>query len=331
MFWDEQNPFRNTDNDPDPVPLVVAVENCLVKVDFAFELQLDRVRRLFIRSKSRNLTDLLDPLNIKSLPFNGELARYLQTCDRDIILSSRLPEDYTREIARFLQVGSRLGGDEWSTDNAPEVQPLVGYNFSRTPFDYVGHSKGDLTIWKDARRKFAVWPSQPVWEQLLTLDPDSIKIARNKGQLRFWLRLINVKDLPWLITGPLMFVGLGYGLVNSTLISLSLFLTSISASILFDVLHLQADRLDPLRAMRPIASGMLGSKPAAAVAIVFAGLATLVGAAVNLWLVIPTLGLLLAITPLGPFRYKFTRTRKRRVILVMAISIYAVLVSPLIA
>lgn len=291
-------------------PLCVDLDGTLVKsdtlVDSLFVLARTRPFRLFalpaqlLRGKAafKAYVSQQVTLDVAHLPYNGKLLQFLieeRDRGRTLYLATGADERLAQRVADHLGIFQGVLASDGAT-NLTGNHKLDGLrrHLGAEEFDYVGNDAPDLPLLAHAAEPLLANPSARLCRKLRARG---IHPARSFDERGHWLGSFvkAVRPRQWtknlLIFLPLL--PAGRLTLDRLLIALPAFccfcLAASAAYILNDLLHLEADRRDPQKRLRPFAAGDLQ----AATGLIAAALFLLPALAGALWLPIGFLGWLL--------------------------------------
>ncbi len=303
------------------VPLFVDVDGTLTRADISIESFVAYARQGFShmlrlllwlvsgRALAKTMVARERRIEAARLPYRQEvldLIRAAQAEGRPIILASASHWSNIRRIARHLGldeaiIGTRGRANRKSGAKLAAIRGAIGDGAS---FDYIGDSRADICLWKEARQGWTVG-----------FHPTGLPVRQLAGQEKkrpLWRAVLKAMRLhQWTKNGLVLVPALTSGMflvpaVAGKALAAMLCMSLIASSIYLvnDILDVEADRAHKTKYKRPIASGDL-SIPAAVLLSLALGLAGLVGG----WLVagIPLLVALVAyvvLTTAYSFRVK---------------------------
>jgi 4-hydroxybenzoate polyprenyltransferase len=300
-------------------PLCVDLDGTLVKSDtlmdglclFAqrFPLEIWRVPLWLAGGRARLKSEIsgriaLDPAR---LPYNAPLLQYLQEQrreGRELVLATGADSDIAKRIAGHLGIFDGVVASD-ATTNLTRTKKLARLKDRFGAFDYIGNSRADLPLLKNARVAMVANPS---FGLKLGLRVNGIQVAGRFRDRRPWPRtfLKAVRIHQWakniLLFAPLL---LSHRVTpaSASAAILAFFCFSFMASanyLLNDMLDVENDRRHSTKRLRPFAAGDLSI--AGGVAMV----AVLVVAALAILPVLPSgFGLWLALYIAGSLSYSF--------------------------
>lgn len=251
-----------------PRPLVVDLDGTLIKADLTFE----RLRKAALSPRSyKGLVDPLPPnklalklrleeshdLSAASLPVNGDVLDLISRRHSEggeIHLVSGSPQKSVEALsAMFPQISSATGSRDGV--NLTGSQKLT-YLRNRFPdgFDYVGDSKADIKIWREAAGAFTVTRKFKNHATVLGVsNPLShlIRLLRPKH----WVKNLLVFLPAFLESGRLDSQLASNWFLDSLFAFIVLSMAASATYILNDIIDLDRDRLHESKRHRPIASG----------------------------------------------------------------------------
>lgn len=255
------------------VPLCVDLDGTLVKTDTLYEAVLALLRRNLLyllvlpfwllrgRAYLKGRIAVLVTLDAGTLPYNEALVvllREQRASGRRLVLASAADAAIAHRIAAHVDCFHEViatGGDT-NLKGRAKLEALE-QRFGRRGFDYVGDSPVDVPIWEGARRGLVAAPSGQILEYPAGLQART-SIAR---RLRLFARATRV---PQWVKNLLLFVPVITAhklsfpiLANAAWAFLAFSLCASANYILNDLMDLTADRLHPVKRLRPFASGNL--------------------------------------------------------------------------
>lgn len=277
-------------------PLIVDLDGTLIRTDLLHESALKLARQQpasllswpgwLARGKAflkRQIADRVS-LDWTSLPYNEELLARLrqEKGQRRLVLCTASDQRYAQAVADHLQLFDEVLGSDGQTNLSAtrKAQRLVE-RFGAKGFDYVGNSRDDLPVWRQARHALVVNAPAAVARQARAQAEVVHEQAAPDGGWRTWLRALRAHQ--WL-KNLLIFLPLAgsFQLNNPALLGASLLafvafsLCASSVYLLNDLMDLENDRVHPRKRLRPFASGALSSvKGLVASALLLAGAAAL--------------------------------------------------------
>lgn len=305
-------------------PLVVDMDGSLLATDFLVEGYLrlalrqpgNALKALHIltrhgRLEFKHFIAQTSPVDPTRLPLRREVLKLIEDYKRaghSVILASASPESAVRKLGEHLGnfdaiIGSRdrnLKG----LNKLSEVQQLCPEGF-----DYVGDSRADVPLWRDAKRAYVVGSPSLVRESL-SVNRNTEWVTSSRTGLQTWLKALRVHH--WvknvlIFAAPMAAHRLGSPevLVNSLLMFLAFSLTASAVYIGNDLSDLDNDRIHPRKRNRPIASGALSiSKAVIAMVMLATGALTLTGLTTSPMVTLTFLGIYILTNILYSIRFK---------------------------
>jgi 4-hydroxybenzoate polyprenyltransferase/phosphoserine phosphatase len=263
---------------PAAPPLVVDLDETLVKTDLLVESVVTLLRRnplylamvpLWLLKGTANLKHEVGrrvTLDVSLLPYQSRLVDYLKSQHekgRRLVLATGADELLARQVADHLQLFDMV----ISTNGIQNLSPRrkrdrLVERFGEQGFDYAGNERGDLIVWRSARKAIVVRPklgarraAERVARVDEVFDDDREPLLSYLRALRLhqWLKNLLV-FVPLLaahrvtelaLTGRALLAFLAFGLCAS------------SGYLLNDLVDLPSDRRHPRKRRRPFASGEL--------------------------------------------------------------------------
>jgi len=268
--------FKDSSND-DKVPLFVDLDGSLLLTDSLYESLFIFLKknflniflipfwlfrgRAFLKYKlSENVT-----LNPVLLPFNVEVLRFLRTqSKRDVFLCTAANERIANIIADYLGGFAGVIASK-KDDNLKGRRKLDEIKSKAKSFDYIGDSRADVVIFKEARKSFLV-ASPGKFADFVAKN--SSLIYRFDGY-NFKLKnlLILFRWHQWsknlLLFMPVFGAHRFFDLVIDIKVGLAFIAFSLCCSSIYvinDILDLDNDRAHEVKKLRPLASGVLSLK-----------------------------------------------------------------------
>jgi 4-hydroxybenzoate polyprenyltransferase len=261
-----------------PVPLVVALEGCLVATDLLIEclfllakekpLEVFRLPWWLAQGRAQFKQHLAREVapDVHTLPYHRDLLAYLEVekrSGRRLVLASAMDEAVAHLVAREIGLFDVVLASDGTTDLSGErMRKRLVTEFGAEGFDYAGHSRRDRAIWGAARKAVLVRPSP----QLRTIAAKTSKIERVFGEDRpglgvyphalrvdHWVKNVLV-FVPLLVAHRLYDIGL---LAHALVASAAFSLCASSVYLLNDMMDLAHDRAHPHKKHRMLASGQL--------------------------------------------------------------------------
>jgi 4-hydroxybenzoate polyprenyltransferase len=261
-----------------PVPLVVALEGCLVSTDLLIEclfllakdkpLEVLRLPWWLARGRAQfkqNLARKVSP-DVHTLPYRRDLLAYLEAekrAGRRLILATAMDEAVAHLVAREIGLFDAVLASDGTTDLAGEqMRKRLVAEFGMGGFDYAGHSRGDRAIWRAARRVILVWPSRQLRnaaakaseiERVFGEDRPGPEVYRHALRVDHWVKNV-LLFVPLLVAHRLYDGGL---LAHALVAAIAFSLCASSVYLINDLMDLAHDRAHPHKKHRMLASGRL--------------------------------------------------------------------------
>ncbi len=263
-----------------PDILVVDLDHTLLKTDLLLEqvlalirtrpLELFRALLVLVRSGGnraafKQAVARSASVDAAYLPYREPVLALIDTERRaggKVVLASASQLTPVTRIARHLsRFDHVLGSSEVNLKGRAKLEAIRGL-LGQSPFTYVGDSAADRAIWAESRRAVAVNPGRRLLSWLrargipvTVLEDDEPLVAALFRQLRArqWVR--NLLVLVPLLAAHRVFSAAAWG--ASALAFLSFSCLASAGYSLNDMTDLDADRRDPSKAARPLASGAI--------------------------------------------------------------------------
>ena len=257
-------------------PLCVDLDGTLVKSDtlidglcqFArrFPLEIWRIPIWLAGGRARLKSEIsrriaLDPAR---LPYNAPLLQYLRAQrheGRQLVLATGADHDIARRIAGHLSIFDEVVASDAGT-NLTRTRKLTRLRDQFGAFDYVGNSRADLPLLKNARAAMVANPSIGL---KLGLRLGGIRVTGTFADRRPWLRtgLRAIRIHQWaknvLLFAPLLMSHRGApASATAAIMAFCCFSFMASANYLLnDMLDVENDRRHARKRLRPFAAGDL--------------------------------------------------------------------------
>lgn len=262
-------------------PLCVDCDGTLIHTDLFYESFLLLLKANFLRAllvpvwllfsgKARTKLRIARMVQIdaSTLPYCKEVLDYIgseKARGRQIVLvtasAQPLAESIAAHLACFDQVLATNEIDGVNLSGEAKAGKLA-HAFGKHQFEYLGNSRDDYPVWREAKTISIANASRPVRQVAQTLGPIKFATERKSStraaivkamRLHQWLKNL-------LLFAPLVAahqVGNPALLGNAVLGYLAFGLCASSVYILNDMLDIQADRAHPRKKNRPFAAGSL--------------------------------------------------------------------------
>ncbi len=262
--------------DKSDIPLVVDLDGTLIHSDLLIESALQLLHKkpwmLFsllywlLQGKAclKRMIANRVRLDAETLPYNTKLCEWLrqQRGTRRLILSTASDALLVSTVAEHTALFDEVITSDGITNNAGKKKASTLLSrFGAGGFDYVGNTKQDLPVWRQARHAIVVGNSRRLVKQASAVSTVTATFPVANSSPRVWGRALRLHQ--W-IKNLLIFIPLlAAHLVDSTALlhSLSAFLIfglcASSVYLLNDLLDLQADRRHHTKRHRPFAAGAL--------------------------------------------------------------------------
>jgi len=259
-------------------PLVVDLDDCLVRTDLLVEAILTLIKRKpltalwmplwLLRGRAALKRELANhvTLEIGLLPWREELCDWLageHKHGRRLVLASASDEKFAGEVAAHLGIFEKVIGSDGATNlKGVAKRDRLVQEFGDKGFDYAGNAKCDLPVWSSARAAVVVSRSRSLQAgaaRRTTVDRVIETQSRTRlpavGAMRthHWLKNVLV-FIPLLAAQRLN----EFDAVASSLVAFGSFCLLASGLYIFnDLFDLNADRRHPRKKYRPIPAGDL--------------------------------------------------------------------------
>jgi 4-hydroxybenzoate polyprenyltransferase len=259
-------------------PLVVDLDDCLVRTDLLVEAMLTLIKRKplaalcmplwLLRGRAVLKREVANhvTLEIGLLPWREELCEWLaeeHKRGRRLILASASDEKFAGEVAAHLGLFEKVIGSDGVTNlKAAAKRDRLVQEFGKKGFDYAGNAKCDLPVWSSARAAIVVSPSRRLHAGAArrttvarVIETPSRTRLPTVGAMRthHWLKNLLV-FVPLLAAQRLN----EFDTVANSAVAFGSFCLLASGLYIFnDLFDLNADRRHPRKRYRPIPAGDL--------------------------------------------------------------------------
>lgn len=262
----------------DSVPLVVDLDGTLLRSDALLESFFSAIRAhplvllsapfWLLKGIARLKQKLAEAalMDVHTLPLNLDLLQFLHEQKRQgrrLILATGADQGIASAVAQHCGLfESVIASDGVSNLRGCHKRERLVATWGERGFDYIGNSAQDLPVWSSARRALLVNPSDRLRSAAASVAPVEHIIFKPGPGLGTYASAIRVQHwLKNLLVGvPLLADHKLHDphMLVSTLIAMCCFSLAASGVYLFnDLLDLGADRKDPCKKERALASGDL--------------------------------------------------------------------------
>lgn len=274
---DSGNAGSQPAEEPGKKPLCVDLDGTLVNTDTLMEgilailsspqkivraAQVVTTNRAAFKRRVADLADLAPEL----LPYNNKLIDYLREekrSGRSIVLVTGADERLARAIADHLGIFDVVIASNGVRNLKGEAKAAELVNrFGHKNFDYVGDSRADLAVWRQADRIITANASKAVAKRASEFGKIAAQVDDRRAFLPTVLRAMRphqwVKNL--LVFVPLLAsrsVTDWPGFLGALYIFAAFCATASGIYLFNDLMDLRADRIHPRKRDRPFASGAL--------------------------------------------------------------------------
>ncbi|MFZ0423994.1 MAG: UbiA family prenyltransferase [Xanthobacteraceae bacterium] len=281
-------------------PLVVDLDGTLVRSDLLIETffcqlgqhpeSLGRILRALRRGKAAFKGFLGEQCDIdpSTLPYDQEVLAYIKQASlqgRSIYLASASTAAVVQSISDFIGLFTGWFASDRTTNlkGDAKARRLVE-EFGRRGFDYIGNDAADIPVWLAAETAIGVSVSGSV-ERYVRRHRTFELLHRPGTTVEAWTKLLRVHQyvkntlvfVPVLTSHRLNFAS---GL-EATAATVAFSLCASSGYILNDLIDLRADRSDPVKRNRPLASGAVPIRTAVIILPCIFGLAMMLGSLIS--------------------------------------------------
>ena len=261
---------------PAAPPLVVDLDGTLVKTDLLVESVVALLRRnplylamvlLWLLKGTANLKHEVSnrvTLDVSLLPYHSRLVEYLRAQHekgRRLVLATGADELLAHQVADHLHLFDTVISSNGIQNLSPRrKRDRLVAEFGEQGFDYAGNERGDLTVWRSARKAIVVNPQLGARRAAGRVARVDEVFDNEKEPFLGYLRALRPHQ--WL-KNLLVFVPLlaahrvtELALTGRALLAVLAFsLCASSGYLLNDLMDLPSDRRHPRKRRRPFASG----------------------------------------------------------------------------
>jgi 4-hydroxybenzoate polyprenyltransferase len=265
-----------------PPPLVVDLDNTLVKTDLLIESLVALLKKqpfaLLLVSfwlthgiaRMKREVARRTPVNIPNLPWRTDVIEFLKAQraeGRSLVLATGCDMSFAQEIAAYLGLFDQvLASDGKVNLCGKQKRAVLAARFGERGFDYVADGSGrianDLAVWRSARKAIVVSSGRRVRAIAAKATEIDRVFTGGRAGLMSWLKVLRpahwVKNL--LIFAPLVAAHRLYetALIGKLCVAFTALSFCASAGYLFnDVMDVEADRHHPRKRHRAFAAGDL--------------------------------------------------------------------------
>ena len=291
---------RTTSNEEADVPLVIDLDDTLVRSDLLVESffgvlgrnPLAALRALPALAKGKNVLKQklaerfsFDPATLPYNPAVIALAREAVANGRRVVLASASDARIVGPIA------DHLGFNQWFASDASvnlkssrKAARLVS-EFGERNFDYAGNEAADLKVWQHARKAIAVGAPDGLVRRL-RMGQEVIRISPAQPSLKPWIKMIRphqwAKNALVLVPMLTSHMFTAHNILYSLLAFVAFSLCASGVYVVNDLVDIEADRTHPTKRKRPFASGDVPVLKGAAAGVLLLAAAFALAALVNL-------------------------------------------------
>ena len=260
--------------DTDDLVLVVDLDDTLLRTDTLFENFWAACSKNWMTPVTAASAAVRGPvalksslasiaeINVSNLPYNEEVLAYLRNWRSQggrLALVTGALQSVAEAVSAHLNVfdevhGSRVGLNLKGSRKAS----FLNERYGQEGYIYVGDSRADIHIWKQAAKSVTVTPAAALRKQVDAMGGQSHHFETGRPRLRDYVRALRPHQ--WL-KNALVFVPLlashqftGLTLLQSALAFVAFSLVASSVYVFNDLLDLEADRAHPRKRLRPFAS-----------------------------------------------------------------------------
>lgn len=248
--------------------LFVDLDESLIKTDIlreqlirSFALSPWETLKILFKSRFRPervkaaITDKID-IDPKTLPYNAEVLTLIHQAKKEgrpVVLATASHERIANKIAKFLMVFDAVLATTGTYNCKGKKKVAMMQDFAKgRPFDYVGDSRADLAIFKEAQTPYIVgrlpYPERHQRIERPSILKPFLRVIRpyqwSKNVLIF-LPLMTSHNLSWVTVTVAIFGFICFSLAASTVYIIS------------DMVDVEDDRHHPEKKNRPFAKGDL--------------------------------------------------------------------------
>jgi 4-hydroxybenzoate polyprenyltransferase len=295
---------------------VVDLHGTLVKTDMLCESYLSSVplglphHLACIRALSKGKASFkhylaqASDLDYAKLPYDEtvlELIRSARAEGRPVYLATASDRVHAVAISAHLGLFDSIFASDGAINLSSSAKARVlTETFGRGGFDYIGNDHADLPVWAEARKAYAIRTTVRVARALDRIGVPVERLYDLRASARTWTKAVRVhqyaKNTPVFVP---MLTAHAYALATFMQAALAFVAFSLCASgvyLINDLMDLEADRRDPTKQFRPLASGAIPIMQAVVAAPILLAAATLCAASVSLHFSAVLLGYLVLTT-----------------------------------
>ena len=270
------------------IPFCVDLDGTLIHADLSVESLVKALWRhpwvvfylpfWFFASKQRLKTELarLGPLSVDTLPYNGavvDLVIEARAAGRRTVLVTGSHHAISEPVAAWLELFDEFLATDAETNltGRRKAERLVEL-FGEGGFEYVGNGSVDLPVWESSGAVVTVNVPKKVLAKVQNLGKPHRDLGRVTASPRTWFRQFRIHQ--WtknaLLFLPLITAHkvLQFDLVFAAILGfISFGLLASATYVINDIVDLDADRANPGKRDRPLASGKISVVAAALAAL----------------------------------------------------------------
>jgi len=208
--------------------------------------------------------------NVAILPYNKEVLHYIckaKSQGQQIVLATAAHNKIANAVSSHLAIfdGVIATNQNLNLKGKRKLDAILNYVAER-PFDYIGDSISDISIWQVARKAIIVNRTSKLFKRLgKTTNVKTITLGKSSSKIRSWVKALRIHQwsknillfLPMIMAHRFFNLDL---LLTNVLAFISFSLIASAGYIFNDILDIEADRQHPIKNQRPFAAGMLSVK-----------------------------------------------------------------------
>lgn len=210
------------------------------------------------------------PTTLADLRLNEDVFAYVkaQAAERPVVLATAADRTAAHAVAAeagfFHGVIASTDGENFkSARKLAAIRAYSEANGFAAAFDYIGDSRADRAIWKEADTAYAVAADEPAARALTGGHRNTVRLAAAPAALKDYLKAMRlhqwVKNILIFLPIILSHQVFDIGKIGAAVAAFAGFSLCASATyIINDILDIRADRRHPRKQRRPFAAGRIG-------------------------------------------------------------------------
>jgi 4-hydroxybenzoate polyprenyltransferase/phosphoserine phosphatase len=251
-------------------------------------------------------------LAVDLLPLNPSVVEYLRAAaesGKQVVLASASDELLVEKLAKRLEfVNSVIGSDGVTNLKGSEKAKAINAALGDAPWEYVGDSRADFEVWREAAHVVCVSSGGRLSRQVQQRFSEVTVLPKEKCSLKVVLKALRIHQ--WLknllVLAPMLLAHKWFdisGWLETLGAGLSFSLCASGVYLLNDLLDLESDRKHPRKRKRPCAAGTFPLASALALAPILFVVSFCLAMAVRIEFAV-VLGMYLILTTAYSYRLK---------------------------